>query len=237
MPVVTIPLTRVSPEVVSGERRRDTSTGPSPLTLTTSRPRWFGRSERVLLLVGCCALIAVLAACGADPDPTLNGAPGCLTATALHHTAAQAKPPVDVLIGGLNDSKQGRDVVPCRASAAAGDVTFVVKNVGTEDHELIVLRTNTTYYKLPVTDAGDPPAPVQSDADKVDESASVGETGGENLHPGETRTFTIKAMKPGRYVLLCNLADHYMTGMSAPFQILAPQDQGAERIGVQPLLH
>ncbi len=233
MPVVTVPLTRVSQEGIRDERRRKTSTGPSHITPAKPLPRRFGRSQHLLLVAGCCALLAALAACGADPDPTLNSAPGCLTATALHHTPAGARPPVDVLIGGLNDSKQGRDVLPCRASAAAGDVTFAVKNIGTEDHELIVLRTNTTYYKLPVTDAGDPPAPVQSGANKVDESASVGETGGEDLHPGETRTFTIKAMKPGRYVLVCNLADHYTTGMRAPFQILGHQDQGPAQISEQ----
>ena len=41
-----------------------------------------------------------------------------------------------------------------------GDVTFVVKNTGTIEHEAVVLKTNVPYNKLPVTYGGDPPAPV-----------------------------------------------------------------------------
>jgi uncharacterized cupredoxin-like copper-binding protein len=104
-------------------------------------------------------------------------------------------------------------------SAPAGDVTFRVKNLGTIEHEMIVLKTDTPFDQLPVTDSGDPPAPVASGGDKVDEGNSVGETGDPNLQPGETRTFTIKDMTPGKYVLVCNLAGHYQMGMRAPFSV------------------
>ena len=46
------------------------------------------------------------------------------------------------------------------ATAPAGDVTFVVKNTGTIDHEAVVLKTSDPYNKIPITDGGDPPAPV-----------------------------------------------------------------------------
>ena len=35
------------------------------------------------------------------------------------------------------------------ATAPAGDVTFVVKNTGTIDHEAVVLKTNVPFNKTP----------------------------------------------------------------------------------------
>jgi len=117
---------------------------------------------------------------------------------------------------GLNGSMS---ITVSPASVPAGDVTFVVKNTGTIDHEMIVLKTDTAYDQLPVVDGGDPPAPVTTGADKVDEGTSVGETGDPNVKPGETRTFTVKAMTAGKYVLVCNIAKHYGMGMRAAFTV------------------
>lgn len=108
------------------------------------------------------------------------------------------------------------------ASAPSGDVTFVVKNAGAIDHEMIVLKTSTPFDKLPIVDSGDPPAPVKAHADKVDEAANVGETGDPELKPGVIRTFTIKHLAPGHYALICNLATHYGLGMRTAFTVTAP---------------
>jgi uncharacterized cupredoxin-like copper-binding protein len=105
------------------------------------------------------------------------------------------------------------------SSVPAGDVTFVVKNTGTIEHEAVVLKTNIPYNKLPVTYAGDPPAPVTTGGDKVGEAANIGETGDPNLKPGDTRTFTIKNMTAGNYVIVCNLAGHYTHGMRASLEV------------------
>ncbi len=91
-----------------------------------------------------------------------------------------------------------------------------MKNTGTIDHEAVVLKTNVPFDKLPITYGGDPPAPVKTGGDKVSEDANIGETGDPNLKPGETRTFTIKNMTAGSYVIVCNLAGHYGKGMRAP---------------------
>ena len=104
-------------------------------------------------------------------------------------------------------------------SAPAGDIKFTVKNTGTIDHEMIVLKTDTPFDQMPVVDAGDPPVPVASGADKVDEANNVGETGDPNLKPGDTRTFTITGLTPGHYVLVCNIAKHYGLGMRAAFTV------------------
>ena len=97
-----------------------------------------------------------------------------------------------------------------------------MKNTGTIEHEAVVLKTNIPYNKLPITYAGDPPAPVTTGADKVGEATNIGETGDPNLKPGDTRTFTIKHMTAGNYVIVCNLAGHYGHGMRAPFTVHDP---------------
>ena len=105
------------------------------------------------------------------------------------------------------------------ATAPAGDVTFVVKNEGTIDHEMVVLKTATAYNKLPITYSGDPPAKVSTGGDKVGEEANVGETGAPDVKPGQSRTFTVKNMEAGTYALVCNIAKHYGLGMRAAFTV------------------
>jgi mono/diheme cytochrome c family protein/uncharacterized cupredoxin-like copper-binding protein len=103
------------------------------------------------------------------------------------------------------------------ASVTAGKVQFVVKNAGTIVHELIVLKTSTSFDQLPVVDAGDPPAPAASGANKVSETTSVGETG--DVAKGTTKSVTL-TLKKGSYVLVCNIAQHYGLGMRAAFTVM-----------------
>jgi uncharacterized cupredoxin-like copper-binding protein len=105
--------------------------------------------------------------------------------------------------------------------ALAGDVTFIVKNTGTIEHEVIVMKlaSGQTADKLPVVDGGDPPISVATGADKVDETSSVGETGDPNLQPGQSRTFVVNGMTAGNYALVCNIAKHYQMGMFAPLTV------------------
>jgi uncharacterized cupredoxin-like copper-binding protein len=134
------------------------------------------------------------------------------TATAGNH--------VDVVISDTAGLAGPMTIVTFQSSVKAGNVTFTVKNLGTIEHEMVVLKTSIPFDKLPVVDAGDPPAPVKSGADKVDEAANIGETGDPNLKPGDTRVFVIKNMVPGKYVLVCNIAKHYGLGMRAPFTVV-----------------
>ena len=103
----------------------------------------------------------------------------------------------------------------------AGNVTFVVKNDGTIDHEAVVLKLDPgqVWDKLPTDYANDPPVKVASGGDKVSEANNIGETGDPNLKPGESRTFTIKNMTAGDYAIVCNIAKHYQMGMRAPFTV------------------
>jgi uncharacterized cupredoxin-like copper-binding protein len=126
---------------------------------------------------------------------------------------------VDVVLGDTRGLAGPMTVASFQSTVKTGNVTFTIKNVGTIEHELVVLKTNVPFDKLPIADAGDPPAPVKSGADKVSEDANIGETGDPNLKPGDTRVFVIKNMVPGKYVLVCNIARHYGLGMTAPLTV------------------
>jgi len=84
----------------------------------------------------------------------------------------------------------------------AGDVTFTVTNNGPDTHELIVVRSNGA------------PLPLRADGLTVDEArvdpliAGSLDGGG----PRTTRTLHVR-LAPGRDVLLCNMAGHFLGGM------------------------
>lgn len=127
--------------------------------------------------------------------------------------------PVGVTVSDTSGLNGPMTLLPAPISVAPGRVSFTVKNTGTIDHEMIVLKTDTPYNELPIVDAGDPPATVTTGADKIAETGNVGETGEPDVAPGKTRVFTIKSMEAGNYVLACNIAKHYGLGMRAAFTV------------------
>jgi uncharacterized cupredoxin-like copper-binding protein len=86
---------------------------------------------------------------------------------------------------------------PTAHQAAAGRVTFNVRNTGTATHEFVVLRTDQPAAALPLSKG------------RADESGNVGETG--DLAPGAAKTIRLN-LKPGHYALICNLPGHYVAG-------------------------
>jgi uncharacterized cupredoxin-like copper-binding protein len=89
------------------------------------------------------------------------------------------------------------------ATAAAGKVTFDVRNTGKVKHEFVVLRT-------------DKPADGLGTGARVSESGNVGEAG--DLAPGASKSVTIK-LPAGHYALVCNLPGHYKAGMHTDFTV------------------
>jgi uncharacterized cupredoxin-like copper-binding protein len=85
---------------------------------------------------------------------------------------------------------------------AAGTVRFVVKNTGPVSHELILVRATSGQL------------PMRADGLTVDEEALKPLILGalEPAGPG-TRELQVR-LKPGRYVMFCNMAGHFMSGMS-----------------------
>ena len=85
---------------------------------------------------------------------------------------------------------------------SAGLVVFHALNRGPDEHELIVVR------------ARDPKLMLRTDGMTVSEeglkSSIVGTL--EPGKPGSVRELRVN-LKPGRYVLICNMSGHYMGGM------------------------
>jgi uncharacterized cupredoxin-like copper-binding protein len=111
--------------------------------------------------------------------------------------------PVDVL---LEDFKVRRDA----AFVPAGTVRFRVLNQGPTSHELIVVRTDRAPDKLP----------LQRDGLTVDEEGPgvelLGEAEGLDIDDRQT---LVLALRPGHYVLYCNLEGHYLGGMYAALTV------------------
>jgi hypothetical protein len=94
-----------------------------------------------------------------------------------------------------------------RTSVPTGPVTFVARDAGKLAHQFIVLRTNLAAAKLPMKGA-------QVDLNRA--GTVVGET--RHIVPGKTVRLTL-TLKPGRYVLLCNLPAHYKAGQFTAFRV------------------
>jgi uncharacterized cupredoxin-like copper-binding protein len=84
----------------------------------------------------------------------------------------------------------------------AGDVLLSVRNQGPDAHELIVIRA-------------DEALPLRADGTTVDEDALEPSTVGV-LEPGNPNTDRLLSvhLSPGHYVLICNMAGHYLGGMN-----------------------
>jgi len=92
-------------------------------------------------------------------------------------------------------------VRPNVTQVAAGKVTFTVQNTGKLVHEMIVAKA---------------PVAVPTGGGKASERNSVGEVA--ELTPGKSGTTKI-SLKPGKYILFCNVPGHYAAGQKAAFTV------------------
>lgn len=102
---------------------------------------------------------------------------------------------------GAPKPPMGIDIEP--KEVAAGEVTFQVTNASKDAvHEMIV---------APVKDTAQPMRYIQTE-ERVDEDAAkdLGEVS--ELEPQTSGSLTV-TMKPGEYILYCNVAGHYVLGM------------------------
>ena len=94
-------------------------------------------------------------------------------------------------------------------SAPAGVVTFKVTNVSKDAiHEMIVMYRQDPTKPLPYID----------DENRVDEDRAGNKGEVSELDPGKSGTLTVP-LKPGKYVLICNVPGHYGSGMWAEFDV------------------
>jgi uncharacterized cupredoxin-like copper-binding protein len=92
-------------------------------------------------------------------------------------------------------------IAPSASTVAAGKVTFVAANAGKEAHEMVVVRTDKRPSGL-------------LKGNEASEAGSAGEIG--EFKAGATKRVTLN-LKPGHYVLLCNLPGHFKAGMFKNF--------------------
>jgi uncharacterized cupredoxin-like copper-binding protein len=89
-------------------------------------------------------------------------------------------------------------------SIEAGRVRLHVHNLGPDTHELLLVRVRSGY--LPLRTDG-----LTVDEDKLEPLHPVNVEGMERGKSEEVRV----VLAPGRYVLFCNMAGHYLSGMRA----------------------
>ena len=112
-------------------------------------------------------------------------------------------------VAGVDHSKTTMLVKATPDTVKAGAVTFMVKNDSKE----------TVHYML-VIYLADPskPLPYLTDQQKVDEDKAgvMGEVS--ELDPGKSGSLTV-TLKPGKYLLTCNVPGHYDAGMWTTFEV------------------
>jgi uncharacterized cupredoxin-like copper-binding protein len=199
------------PNLAAGDTRTFVAAGLAPghYVLVCNIAKHYGLGMRAAFTVTGSASTAPTTSVAATTPAASTGS-----------TPPSAAGGVSVALGDSKGLNGPMTLVSGVATAKAGDVTFVVKNNGTIEHEMLVLKTDTPFDKIPIADSGDPPVPVTSGADKIDEADNVAETGDPNLQPGDTRTFVAAGLTPGHYVLVCNIAKHYGLGMRAAFTVI-----------------
>jgi hypothetical protein len=109
-------------------------------------------------------------------------------------------------------------VLPARADAPAGTITFEARNLGSEPHELVVVR------------ADDPAAlPTAADGTVDEQQLPAGALLGEvEAFPAKQTCAGTFELPAGRYALFCNLLEtdadgtrqnHYANGMRTGFEV------------------
>lgn len=110
---------------------------------------------------------------------------------------------------GVNMSMATMGVKAAPTTAPAGVITFHVTNTSKDTiHEMIVMYLADPTKPLPYIDAEQ-----RVDEDKAGDKGEVSE-----LDPGATGSLTV-ALKPGKYLLICNVPGHFTSGMWTEFEV------------------
>lgn len=99
----------------------------------------------------------------------------------------------------VNVTEKEFKLTPSTTSVKAGTVTFKIKNVGALDHTFVVIKTARAASKLP----------LKNDRVTLKPIKQAGP-----FKPGKGGTVTL-TLKPGTFVLYCNIAGHYKAGQYA----------------------
>jgi uncharacterized cupredoxin-like copper-binding protein len=128
-----------------------------------------------------------------------------LRRVALATAVVSLVPAAAALAGGTNRVTLDEfSVKASPKSISAGKVKFRVKNAGSDEHELVVIRTSTAASKLKVSRG------------RATTKGQVAEI--EDIAGGKSKSKTV-TLKKGHYVLICNLPGHYQQGMRADLTV------------------
>jgi uncharacterized cupredoxin-like copper-binding protein len=94
-------------------------------------------------------------------------------------------------------------------STKPGSVKIGVRNLGTQEHSFVVLKTDLPPDKIPVDAA----------SAKAKEDGKVGEI--KSIPAQKSAALTLD-LSPGKYVFICNIPAHYQLGMHTGFTVEAP---------------
>ena len=155
-----------------------------------------------LRLAAACAIV------GASAAPTL--ADGTTVTVTMWDKGPNAEMSTDEGVGMIHASMAGSTmgIKLDKKTAKSGEVTFKVTNGSKEtEHEMLV---------VPAPPDGQLPYDANEAKFDEDKAGSLGEV--EELEPGKSGELTLN-LKPGKYLLSCNVANHYANGMWTMFTV------------------
>lgn len=153
----------------------------------------FGRWRRGIGLVVVATVGVTLGGCSSSSAPKADA-----NAAA---TAAPAKPTT------VGVTLKDFGVASAYTSVPSGSVTVSVKDSGAIPHEFVVVKSDLTVDKLPQFES------KLVDGKQVQVVLKIAP-----LDAGKQQDVTV-ALQPGKYILLCNVASHFTSGMFTGFVV------------------
>ena len=167
-------------------------------------PRRNHISETPILLVITATLAVSTIACSKEQASEPEASPA-VTA------APQSAPVKKSALTKVTVTETEMEIKLSQATVPAGPVEFVVSNKGKIPHEFVILRTDLPLDKLPTKAGG------QLD-EKNKQLKSIAEIGDNDLKKGATKPLKTVLSK-GRYVVICNVGNHFEKGMKAALTV------------------
>jgi uncharacterized cupredoxin-like copper-binding protein len=159
--------------------------------------------KRQVILAAYTVVLTVSCAGGSEREAAQTGEKS--TAPPEAKAPAGVESTVDVAMAEFS-------VEPKVSEAPAGTITFaptIVDPDKNEAHNFVVVKTDLAADSLPTLPGGN----ADTTAEGVELMGFLAEFG-----PADTPTLKVDAT-PGKYVLICNIVDHYRRGMAAPFTV------------------
>jgi uncharacterized cupredoxin-like copper-binding protein len=119
------------------------------------------------------------------------------------------------IMGGVAGGMMRLTATP--TSVPAGQVSFVATNMGSVNHEFVILPLAAN--QIVGTRASQSDGTIDETGSLGEASNSCGAGAGAGIAPGASSWVTV-TLAPGRYELVCNLPGHYAAGMYTQLTVL-----------------